>query len=82
MVKCEDIGPFGQLDGYGVFQAIGAVVFGELYAEASRLDANHGIKLGVEVIGAAEDFCGDLVFLDWRAGMVECMLCEVAEQLT
>jgi hypothetical protein len=57
------------------------VVFGQLHAEASSLNANGGVALRVEPGRSAKDLGSDLVLLQGYAGMIQRMFGEVAEEL-
>ena len=81
MVEGQDVGTAGQLDSDRVLDAVGVVVFGELYAQSSSLDANHRIELGIEVSRAAEDFRRNLILLDGSARVIEGVLGEISKKL-
>jgi hypothetical protein len=82
-MKSKDVGALGELNPDGVVDGeVTVVILGELGAEASGLDADHGIDLGVEVVLAAEDFGGDLVFLKGGAGVIEGVFGNVAKKFT
>lgn len=57
-------------------------MFVQLGTQPTGLHPHHGIQLGVKVCLPAENFCGDLIFLEWYAGMVQGVVREVAQQLT
>src|SRR5271169_985782 len=80
MMKGKDICALRKLHDNGVFDSVGAVILGDLRPKASRLHANHGIQLRIEIGGAAKDFRGDLEFLNRNARMIHGMLCQIAEQ--
>ncbi len=46
-----------------------------------QLTHDHGIELRIEIRLAAEDFCGDLVFLERRARMFQGVVGQVAKEL-
>ena len=79
-VKCECVGTLGDLDDDEVVGALMRVIFGEFHSQAASLHADRGIALGIEAGGAAQDFGGDLVFLEADAGVIEGVLSEVAEE--
>ena len=76
-MKRNYVGPFRNfyLDGFiGSFRS---VILGYFEAQSSRLHSNCGIRLGIEVRRAPEDLRRDLVFLQRRTGMVQCMFSEI-----
>jgi len=81
MVERQDISAFGKFDDDGIVGTLGAVVFGEFEAKASGLHSDGGIRLGIEVTSATEDFGGDLVFLERCAGVIDRVLGEVLQEL-
>jgi hypothetical protein len=81
-MKRKDVGALREFHNDRIFESVRAVVFGELGAQASGLDADHGIKLRIEIGGAPEDFGGDLEFFDGSAGVIHGMLSQIAEQFT
>jgi hypothetical protein len=52
-----------QLDVDRVCQTIGLIIKVKLFTQPTSLDANEGIGVGVERIGAAEDFKSDGIAL-------------------
>jgi hypothetical protein len=81
MVKREGIVALGDFHNDRVFEALRRVVFGQLGAETTSLDPNHGIDMGIEVLLAAENFRRNLVLLGGSAGMLQGMIGQIAEQL-
>src|SRR5579859_983095 len=77
----DGVRPFWDLDQDGIVCALVGVVFGELYAKASGLDANRRIALRIESGRAAQDLCRDLVFLQRDPRVIEGMFSKVAKQL-
>src|SRR5580704_3999764 len=82
MMKGKHISALGEFHDDGVFESIRAVILGQLGAQAPGLDTNHRVELRVEIGGASEDLGRDLEFFDGRAGMIDSMLRQVAEQFT
>jgi hypothetical protein len=80
VVEREEIRTFGELDRDRVVRAIHAVILGKLSPQPSGLNANHGIKLGVKISGATENFRRNLVFLDGSSGMVQRVFRQVAQK--
>lgn len=64
-----------------VFPTFRLVVRGKFGAKAACLDAHQRVQLGIEVGRTAEDLGGNLVFLHWRAGMIQSLLGEKMKQL-
>jgi hypothetical protein len=60
---------------------LGIVKFPQFQSQAPGLNPHSGIRMWIEIGGAAENFCGDLVFLDRVAGMIECLFAKVSKQL-
>ena len=79
-VEREHVRAARKLDDYGVFGTVGVVIFGEFYAEAPSLNADHGIELGIEIRGAPEDLGRNLILLDRSAGMIQRVLREVTQE--
>ena len=82
LVEGEGIGAFGKLNPNVVVRAFAGVVLEKFGAEATGLDAHHGIDGRVEIRGAAELLCSNLVFLDWGAGVFDGVVSEIAQKLT
>jgi hypothetical protein len=80
MVKGENVGALGEFHDNGVLKSIRAVVFGELGAQASSLDTNHGVELRIEIGGASEDLGRDLEFLNGGARVIRSVLRQIAEK--
>ena len=57
------------------------IVFGKFYAQSPGLNANRGVTLGIESYGAAQNFGGNLVFLECDSGVIERVFREVPQQL-
>ena len=81
-MKGKDVSTLREFHDDGIFEAIRAVILGEFGAEASGLDANHGVELRIEIGGATEDLGGNLEFLDGSARMIDGVLGQVAKQFT
>ena len=81
-VEGEGVGAFGELYADMVFGAFAGIILREFGAEAASLDADHGVDGWVEIWGAAELFCSNLVFLDGGAGVFDCVVREIAQELT
>jgi len=79
-VKGERIGALGNLDDDEVVGTLVGVILGEFDAQATGLDADGGVALGIESGGAAQDFGGNLVLLERNAGVIERVFSEIAEQ--
>jgi len=45
------------------------------------LYADHRVDLGIEIILPAKYFSGDLIFLEWGAGMIECVFSDITQKL-
>jgi hypothetical protein len=80
MVKREDVGTLREFDDDGVIRAIRAVVLRKLRAKASSLYTNHGVELRIEISGPPKDLGGNLELFNGRAGVLDGMLSQVAEQ--
>jgi hypothetical protein len=50
-VKGKGVGSFGYLDHDGIVGTLVRVVLGELHPQATGLDANRGVTLGIEARG-------------------------------
>ena len=80
MVKREHVRTLRKFDDNGVPGAICAVVFGELYAQAPGLNADHRVELRIEIRGTPKHLRCNLIFLDWCARMIQDMFGKVAQQ--
>ncbi len=76
----ERVRPLGNLDHNRIFGALLRIVLGELYSQAPRLHADRGITLRIESGRSAQNFGGNLVFLQGDAGMIQGVFGEVAQQ--
>jgi hypothetical protein len=70
-----------KLNDDGILGTVRSIVFAELNAQATCLNAHHRIQLGIKVRGSAKDLGRYLVFLNWSSGMIEDVLCKVTEEL-
>jgi len=80
VMEGRDVGAFWKVYDEVVVGAVGAVILVELGTEASGLDADHRVDLGVEVGGTTEDFRRNLKLLDGCAGMIDRVFGEVAKE--
>jgi hypothetical protein len=80
-VKSQDVGALGKLHDDGIFRgSVATVVLGQFRSEAARLNADHGVQLGVKAVLPAENFRGDLVLLEGGTGMIEGVQGNVTEK--
>src|SRR5207245_2613589 len=70
----------GQLDHNGVFGTLVRVILRQLHAQPSRLYTYGGVALRIEAGRPAQNFRGDLVFLQGGAGMIEGVFGEVMKE--
>jgi hypothetical protein len=80
MMKRKDVSSLGEFHDNGIFKSVRAVILGKLGTQAAGLDANHRVKLRVEIGGTSKDFGSDLEFFNGRAGVIDGMLRQIAEQ--
>ena len=78
----EGIGALGHFHEGLIICAFGSIVLSQLCTETPRLDADHGVHVGVEVLLAAEDLSCDLVLLWGASGALNRIIDEIAKQLT
>jgi len=78
----EGIGAFGHFHQGLIICPLRSIVLTQLCTETARLDANHGVHVGVEVLLAAEDLSRDLVLLWGTSGVLNRIIGEIAKQLT
>src|ERR1700688_1969300 len=78
----ENVGAFGQIHPDRVVgRSVATVVLGEFGTQAPSLYADHRVDLGIEIILPAKYFSGDLIFLEWGAGMIECVFSDITQKL-
>src|ERR1700720_3822226 len=78
----QNVGAFWQIHPDGVVGgSVAIIVLGEFCAQATGLDAHHGIDLRIEVGLSAKDFGGDLVFLERDAWMIHGVFGDIAQKL-
>lgn len=78
----QNIGALGKFHPDGIIDSGVGVVLGEFGTQTTGLDTDHGVQLRIEVRLTPKYFSGDLVFLQWGAGMLEGVISKVAKQFT
>jgi len=82
MMEVKNVTSLWELHDDGIFAPVRVVVFREFRSQAAGLDSNHRIQLRIKVRRAPKNLSCDLEFLDWYAGVIEGMLCQISEQFT
>ena len=80
VMERDNVGSLGEIHNDRVVHAVDAVIFGELATQSAGLNADHGIKLGIEIIGATENLRRNLIFLDGGARVIESVFCEITKE--
>jgi hypothetical protein len=78
----EGIGALGHFHQDVIICPFRSIVLTQLCTETPRLDADHGVHVGVEVLLAAEDLSCDLVLLWGASGVLNRIIGEIPKQLT
>src|SRR5438309_6394832 len=74
LMEGNNVGSSGKVHDNRVIGSVRCIVFGELRAQSPGLHSDHGIELRIEVVGATEDLCRNLILLDWSSGMIQGVL--------
>jgi hypothetical protein len=77
----EGIGALGHFHQGLIICAFGSIVLTQLCTETARLDADHGVHVGVEVLLAAENLSCDLVLLWGTSGVLNRIIGEISQKL-
>ena len=77
----EGIGALGHFHHGLIICAFRSIILSQLCTETARLDADHGVHVGVEVLLAAEDLSCDLVLLRGASGVLNRIIGEIAQKL-
>ena len=80
LVERERIGSAGKVDQDLIVYAFGCIVFRQLSTKPSRLDANRGIEMGVEITRPPKDLRSNLIFFGRSPGVLQRVIGEVAQQ--
>src|ERR1700694_4463516 len=80
LVKRQDVGPFWQLNPDGIGRPLGGIVLRQLRSKAPRLNANHGVQLGIKIGLAAKNFGRNLILFQGDTRMVQDVFRKITEQ--
>jgi len=77
----ERVRTFWNFDDNRIVRPLVRVVLGQLNSQAPRLYPDRRVALRIESRRAAQDFSGNLIFLQRNPGMIQRMFREVTEEL-
>jgi hypothetical protein len=81
-METQGVAPIGHFNDDGVRQHFVAVIVEQLKSQPPSLNSNGGISLWIEVARPAENFCGNLIFLQGYARPGENVVRQIAQQFT
>src|SRR6266481_8038605 len=81
LMECQDIVALGHFDQNRILRSLRTIILSEFAAQAPRLYPNHRVQMRVEVLLAPEDFGRNLILFWGSSGMIQGMVCQIAQQL-
>src|SRR6266849_3822343 len=79
-MESQKIVALGHFDQDRILAPLRGVVFSQLGTQAPRLHTHHRVQMRIEVLLAPEDLGRNLVLLRGSTGMVQGMVCQIAQQ--